>query len=308
MAEDAQNTSPIAQGYENRQVNVGLSPVPMPVVTGLELRGDISINGLTLNTIDSDGIVWVCTDIEGWWSQPDPEFPDLTRGWGDGSYDVRGRWMARQITLSGSFLVRDNSYVPIARDKLVAATSLVYDGGWLVVNETPAKASFVRLSGKPDIKTVNARGRTDFSIGLKAADPIKYEWVQGRGDNYDASSIIQSNASSFTVYNKGNIKVPIVVELTGTIHGTPSSPFVLTNTTRNEAIKIIGTKTGDVIEIDTYNKEILETLDDVTYNSRQKMDVTSSWIYLDPGTNTFTFTGPNNLGRCQILFRSGWIG
>jgi len=35
----------------------------------------------------------------------------------------------------------------------------------------------VRLSGPPNIETVTARGRTEFSIGLRAADPIKYEFL-----------------------------------------------------------------------------------------------------------------------------------
>jgi Phage tail protein len=319
MAEDIRNVNPITQSYENKKVNVGLSPVPVPIVTGLELKADISLNGLTLNTIDSNGVVWVCTDIEGWWSQPDPEFQDLTRGWGDGSYDVRGRWAARQLTLTGSFLTPDNSYVPAARDTLIRATSLVYDGGWLVVKETPiAKASFVRISGKPDIKTVNARGRTDFSIGLRAPDPIKYEWVDGQVNGYNTTGKKTSNSGSFTINNLGNVKVPIVIRITGSVSPTADNPYILQNTTRlvsrydgtstPETIKIVGHLSGDQFELDTYNKEILESNSTVVANARNKMDVLSDWIYLDPGVNTLTWTGPGNGASVEILYRSGWIG
>ena len=63
-----------------------------PYITGLKLEGDISINGLVLNTIDENKVVWVCTDIKGWWSLPTPEVPNIPRGLDDGAYDVRGRW------------------------------------------------------------------------------------------------------------------------------------------------------------------------------------------------------------------------
>jgi Phage tail protein len=318
MAEDIRNVNPITQSLENKRVNTGLSPMPVPMVTGLELNADISLNGLVLNTIDSNGVVWVCTDIDGWWAPPEPEFQDLTRGWGDGSYDVRGRWQARQLTLTGSFLTPDNSYVAAARDALIRATSLVYDGGWLVVNESPAKASFVRISGKPDIRTINARGRTDFSIGLRAPDPIKYEWVAGNASGYNTTGTKAANSGSFTINNLGNVKVPLVIRITGTVSPSSGSPFMLKNTTRlvsrvdgtstPETIYIVGHLSGDQFEIDTYNKEILESNTSVVSNARNKMDVLSDWIYLDPGINTFTWTGPSNDAYVEILYRSGWIG
>jgi hypothetical protein len=331
MAEDIRNVSPVAQSYENRQVNKGLSPAPIPYVTGLELKADISINGLTLNTIDSSGVVWVCTDIEGWWTMPQPEFPDLPRGWGDGSYDIRGKWGPRLLTLKGSFLTPDNSYVPAAREKLISALSLVYSGAWLKVNETPAKAAYVRLNGAPEISTVNARGRTDFSIGLKAGDPIKYEWYTDpsspdpEGYRYTAEFGASSGGTTITINNTGNIKVPIRVYLTGTIAPSGSSVYKLENTTRqipvsdgttrSEKLYIIGTLNGASFEIDTYNKEILEITEDPSLpgvidarNARHKMDVTSDWIYLDPGINTLKWTGSSSAAKCQIGYRSGWIG
>jgi hypothetical protein len=178
MAEDVTNVNPITQSAENKLVNKGLSKLPAPNVTGMTLGADIKIGSLTLNTIDSNGVVWVCTDIEGWWTTPDPELPDLPRGWGDGSYDSRGRYTARNMTLSGAFLTQDPSQVAAARQTLIEAIDLVYESVELIVSEDPAKCSFVRLSGRPQIMTVNARGRTEFSIGLKAPDPIKYEYLE----------------------------------------------------------------------------------------------------------------------------------
>ena len=231
---------PVSQAYENKQVNLGLTPVEFPKITGMQLNADVSIGNLILNTIDENGVVWVCTDIEGWWTHPEPEVRDIPRGYGDGSYDVRGRYQARDITLNGVFLTPDASYMPEARDKLIQETDLVYVGGWLRTNENPTKASYVRLSGRPEISTVNARGRTEFSIGLRAPDPLKYEWYSEHELGYRNVVIAGANATTLatgsgTVTNTGNAYTPIIFEITGPIVG----PATIQNETTNESITII---------------------------------------------------------------------
>jgi len=228
------------QEHETVTVNKALTPLPYPQISGLKLDADIQLGSLVLNTIDVNGVVWVCTDIEGWWVHTDPSVPDIERGFGDGSYDVRGRWLARQITLSGVFLPPGPSFVQAARNTLVSATSLVYTSGWLYVNENPKKASKVRLSGRPDIETVNARGRTEFSIGLRAADPIKYEWKDAEPDGYTIVTIPCANtAASETgvrnVQNIGNTKVSAVFVVSGPITGNST----IYNSTTNELITIL---------------------------------------------------------------------
>jgi hypothetical protein len=214
--ESATNLNPQEQSEENKLVNIALTKFPVPHLSGLKLRADIKLGNLVLNTIDDDNVIWVCTDIEGWWNLPDPELPDLPRGWGDGSYDAKGRWASRILTLNGTFLTQDPSQVEAARAKLLDAVSLVYRGDWLVVDETPVKkGTFVRLSGRPEISTVTARGRTDFSIGLKAADPTKYEYIEENSDGYNIVTLTaDSNGdASTTITNAGNIAVPIIIEL-----------------------------------------------------------------------------------------------
>jgi Phage tail protein len=211
----------------------------------MQLNADVSIGSLILNTVDENGVVWVCTDIEGWWVHPEPEVRDIPRGWGDGSYDVRGRYQARQITLNGVFLTPDPSLIPVSRDKLIQETDLVYVGGWLKTNENPTKASFVRLSGQPDIQTVNARGRTEFSIGLRAPDPLKYEWYEGHELGYRAVTIAGEDSGTVgsgtgTVTNTGNAYSPVVFEVTGPVVG----PATILNETTNESITIIGALRG----------------------------------------------------------------
>jgi len=142
-------------------------------------------SNLSINIPELSGTVWVISDIEGWWNIPDLEVPNIERGFGDGSFEVTGRYLARDLTLTGSVLITATSRADIAiknqaiRKNLLNAFNLTKKGAWLIVDEDGYKrAMYVRLSGKPEISTVNSKGRIDFSIGLRSADPVKYEWIE----------------------------------------------------------------------------------------------------------------------------------
>lgn len=229
-----------SQAVETSAVNIALTPLPPPIFSGMKLQEDVILGDFVLNKIDSNKVIWVCTDIEGWWVHPDPDVPDVTRGWRDGSYDARGRWQARQITLTGVFLCPDPALVPAARNTLIEATNLVYTGAWLKTKESPTRASYVRLSGRPEIATVNARGRTEFSIGLRAADPVKYSWNDSDPDGYDLVTIPGKNTSTSqdgeeTINNIGNTAVSVFLEVTGPVVGDA----LIYNETTDELITII---------------------------------------------------------------------
>jgi len=184
------------QALENNIVNAALRKMPTPYISGLKLNADININGLVLNTIDENNVVWVCTDIKGWWTLPDTDVPDIARGLDDGSYDVRGRWKARVITLEGSILPPHPDYIAAARSKLISALSpLVYLGGTLAVDEGPVKISKVFMVGQPTMDVKNARGRIDFSIQLRAGDPVKYGWNYEATDGYYSATPFQFKVS-----------------------------------------------------------------------------------------------------------------
>jgi hypothetical protein len=210
----------------------------------MKLQADISLNDFTFNTIDEYGVVWVVTDLGGWWQHPSSEVPDIARGWGDGSYDVKGRYNARDITFEGVILTPDPSLLAAARDRLVAATNLVHSGAWLKTNEgSSVRASYVRLSGDVEIQTVNARGRTEFSIGLRAADPIKYKWnTIDPVDGY-SNALITCRGSSTSedgteiIENEGNFPVSVYLTITGPLTG----PAVISNDTTEEFITITDT-------------------------------------------------------------------
>jgi phage-related protein len=214
---------------------------------------------------------------------------------------------------------------PAARNALIEAVSLIKTGGWLIVYEDKAtdpsaygKASYVRLSGVPQIASVNARGRHDFSIGLKAVDPIKYEFVDGHPDGYNSVTITAASPTA-TIENTGNVPVPIVIELSKgfTVSDPEDAPPTITNTENDQVITIIaGTSATNTLEIDTYNREILEVQYDTVdpakvisvSNGRAKASVLIDWIYLEPGENEITLSDFPSGSTCTILYRSGWIG
>lgn len=257
-------TETISQDAENHKVLQVTRPVEYPNITGLELNADITLNGLIFNTIDEDGVIWICSDLDGWWGHPDPEVADIPRGLGDGSYDVRGRYAARQITFSGAFYPPSRDYVQSARDKLVRAIDLVKQGGWLLADEEPTKASFVRLVGRPSITTVSPRGKTEFEFELRAPDPIKYEWVYGSefGRKLERCDV----DSSVTIDNDGNTNVPVVLE----IHGPLKVDSVIDNEATGQSITIAQALRGT------------SSLASVTYQSRSS-NVATLELSVNPG-------------------------
>ena len=228
---------PREQDEENKKVNIGLTPLPIPHITGMQLNADIMLNDIVFNTIDENNVVWVCSDIDGWWNLPDSEVPDLTRGLDDGSYDVRGRYSARNLTFTGSLLCPDPATAAVARNKLIEAIDLIHSGGWLLVAEDPTKAAFVRLSGRPEVNNTNARGRIDFSIGLRAANPIKYAWNWEDPDGYETTTV--SNDSSAVLGNNGNTNVPIVFTISGGTSTNLTAPITINNTTLDQTLTVV---------------------------------------------------------------------
>jgi hypothetical protein len=163
------------------------------------------------------------------------DIPDIPRGLDDGSYDVRGRRSARILSLIGSIIPQRPEDAPAARERLMEAINLTYSGGWLYVDEEPTKAAYVRLSGQPQIANVNRRGRIDFSIPLKAADPIKYSWNDALlSEGYNSSTI----TSGTQVVNIGNTNVAGVFTVTGPV----TAPAYIVNTgpdSSTQTIKIV---------------------------------------------------------------------
>lgn len=249
----------LTQDQEKTAVNNALRPVPYPEITGMQLNADISINGLVLNTIDEDNILWVCTGLAGWWGQAPVEIQDIPRGLGDGSYDVVGRYAARQIELSGSIIPPSPEYIDAARDKLVRAIDLVRKNAWLLADESPVKGAVVRLSGQPSMEVVNPRGRIDFNIGLRAPNPIKYHWNAADVEGYTRASVAANNETTIT--NIGNTDVAVVFTLTGPF----SADTIIRNETTGQSMLVTTTLGSAGLTIGSVTNAFRETVNGVVY-------------------------------------------
>lgn len=251
----------ITMAEESAIVNKALSVKEPQTIGTLQLNADVFLSDLVLNTIDEDNVLWVCTDIDGWWGHSAPEMPDITRGVDDGSYDVQGRYQARTLVLAGTFIPPSPEDMPAARDKLVAVTDLVRKGAWLRTNENPTKAAFVRLNGQPKITTVNPRGRTDFEIPLKSGDPIKYHWNDADlGGAGLTSVVVNGNVPAGIATNIGTSPVTAVFRVTGPM-GTNSTIY---NSATDETITLVNplrraAAVGSVTTAELYNNNAVLT-------------------------------------------------
>ncbi len=305
---------PAAQAVKMHAINTGLQRVAINYIDPLKLASDVLLGEFAFNRIDEDGIVWVIQEIDGWWGPPEPTTPDYPRGNADGSYDVRGRWNAREITLRGTFLVPDASYVPLARQRLVDAANLVYTGTWMRVNESNYnKVAWVRLSGRPQIQTVNARGRTEFEISLRASDPIKYSWspddIQDGFDSVNINCLNDTTQESGikVVDNVGNTPVPVIISILGP---ATSNLYIQNNSTEKILLLNKDIPAGKTLTIDTYDNSV--DLDGVISGARSYVEPLVDWITLDPGSNIIEFAEKDNLvsasAQMTMYYRSGWIG
>jgi len=241
------------------------------------------------------GSTWVIGDIAGWFSLPEPYMPNIERGFGDGSFDFDGRLLAREITLTGTVIfdaTNRSDYIGrrgdpksgidtmnyLARRKINSMFNLVRRGTWLVLDEdgllpvgyepfphedetavyaNRKRASFVRLAGNPEIETINSRGRILFQIPLRAADPIKYEWVDTlsetpdfefiSGNGYNLGYIEGvSPTSEFRSYSLGTTDWEISSSSSGDVYSREYSEVQFSNDTSTDYLTGYRSYSGDV--------------------------------------------------------------
>lgn len=214
------------------------------------------------------GTIWTVSDIDGWWNMAEPSIPTIERGFGDGIFDIGGKFVSRDLTFSGSVLITSSDRATIeaqsqlVRKTILTAFNLVKRSTWLIVDEDQYKrASSVRLSGRPNISTINNRGRIEFQIGLRAADPIKYEWIDitdtgsipayeiitGNGYNVDALTQVSSisNFNTYDRYGSAPNTSSLYVQVGGATTTTSGTGTVATITTTTAH----GLKVGDIVKV-----------------------------------------------------------
>lgn len=267
QSNETPSTEIVTQGQENLAVDRGLQPQFSHDVGRLQAAGNIILGDFVLNQIDNFGNAWVLRDLEGWWEPPTADVPNVTRGFGDGGYNVRGRYRERTVTVSGSILPSSPKNIEAARDRLVAALSgLPRRGVWFKTGSDPIRASFVTLDGDVAIETRNLQGRVDFSFSLRAVDPIKYAWNDASPDGYELFEIPAKNSleaidGTGVVENIGNYPVPVYFEISGPFAG----PGTIFNRATQELIIITQSLKGPISRT-VVNKQL-------TFNVEQLSDI-----------------------------------
>jgi len=158
------------------------------------LSEDINVNGLLLNHRDRNNTIWLCTGVEGWWTLPPSELPDIPKPYWDGSMLTTGRYLMRTVTISGCFIPPDASWVRYNRDALIRSAAVVRGVGLLAMcgNESPEitldhpffdppKMAIIQMADVPLIETTKPNGFTQFSMSFRCVQPTKlsvYENIQ----------------------------------------------------------------------------------------------------------------------------------
>ena len=236
------------QGEENLAVDRGLQPTFSPDIGRLKLEGNIILGNVILNRMDSYGNAWVIRDIDGWWTPPGSDVPTVSRGFGDGDYEVQGRFRSRSFSIRGSILPPNPSNVENARDTLTAVVAgLPRQGVWFKTGNDPIRASYVVLDGEVDIDVKNPQGRIDYEIPLRAVDPIKYAWNDASPDGYELFEIPAKNSENQidgtgVVENIGNYPVPVFFEISGPFAG----PGTIFNKSTEELIILTQSLKGPI--------------------------------------------------------------
>jgi len=195
-----------------------------------------------------------------------------------------------------------------AKSNLFRAINAAHGGAWLIVDEQPTKAAYVRLAAKPVLTNMTARGKHNFEIPLRAPDPIKYSWNYADKLGYESVSST-APATAIPINNLGNIAVGAVFTITGP---APIGAFVTCvfdndSVSTTETITLVKALTaGQNLVIDTYAKSI--TLDGATAGARAYVSTTFDWIKLRPGQNSLQLTSSDSGARLAIKYRSGWTG
>jgi hypothetical protein len=100
-------------------------------------------------------------------------------------------------------------------------------------------SAYVRIVGQPTVESVNARGRINFTVQLRAGDPVKYSWNPNATDGYVTSNVaintVGGALSNTTATNAGNTNTAPVFSITGPM----TAPAYIRNTTTGKTIKIV---------------------------------------------------------------------
>lgn len=305
------------------------------------LAGDVRLGDMVFNTVDANGTIWTISDIEGWWSIPQADVPTSERARDeDGSYDDSGRYLAREFTFSGVFLPRSPDLLEVSRARLVKELDAVRRTISLRVDETPPRQMTVRLAGRTMIQTVRQSGLTEFSVELRAADPVKYSLERMRGPaDADAPIAVGAGLSSgprsyprqydtatdnlreygvagtpnfIFIVNEGNYNSPPVIRIYGPVTNPRVELSDWEGKSADEPVEemsfVLTLQDGEYLEINVKEKTVLLN---GAISRRGTMTFQSDWFTLRPGTSKIRYTAltaPGNSTTLDIEAYSAWLG
>lgn len=243
-----------------------------------------SLGGLTLNTTDTNGVEWICTNDDGWFNAPGEKLNQGEWPSDHGMWDGQSYVDSRLVTLDFTVSAPSRAACDLALRTLAA----VGTGGVLipltVVEPGLTTVASVKRAQKPNVTRVTET-YAEAQIFLVAPDPRRYDlsvnsasttlataisgldwsigldWSTGGGLNWGSSN----SDGTCTVLNNGTAVSPPIFTVTGPTDSGTLSAISITNSATGQIIAYSGTlNIGDVLVINANRFARSATLNGIT--------------------------------------------
>lgn len=260
----------------------------------------VAVGDLVMNTIDSYGVQWVLSDLEGWGS-PGSTAQATQRAAGNGATMSAAYLKPRVLVGKGSILTTDPYQLTAAIDRLIDAVDLAPFP--LIVAEPGVAPRTVMVQRQDDVlpKKLNAY-EAEFSFQVIAKDPRKF------GDLITASTRLPfssgglirpstwprtwtgvSGTGKVTVNNPGNTQAPAWLRIDGPL---PAGGWTVTHQGKQASLTFataLALGSGEFVTVDMDRREVLAQ----GQAPRSGYVTSRGWFSLDPGDNVIAFSAQN---------------
>jgi hypothetical protein len=259
----------------------------------------VAVGDLVMNTIDSYGVQWVLSDLQGWGS-PGSTAQATQRSAGNGATMSQAFLKPRVLVGSGSILTADPSQLTAAIDRLIDAVDL--EPFQLTVAE-PGLVRSISVQRQDDVipKKLNAH-EAEFSFQVIAKDPRKFGdlLTQPTLLPFSSGGLIRpstwprtwtgvSGTGQVTVTNPGNTQAPVWLRIDGPI---PAGGWSVTHVGKQQSLTFstaLALASGEFVTVDMDKKEVLAQ----GQAPRSGYVTSRGWFSLDPGDNVIAFSAQN---------------
>lgn len=259
----------------------------------------VSVNSITMNTVDSSGIQWVLSDLQGWGS-PGSTAQATPRARGRGSTMSEAFLKHRTMVGTGAILVTDPALLTSAIDQLIAAVDL---NPFNIIVAEPGLTRSISVQRQDDVlpKKLSPYA-AEFSFQVIAKDPIKYGDLvttttllpsSTGGRTYPATYPITytgvSNTGVVRINNAGNTQAPVWLRIDGPI---PAGGWTVTHVGKKQSLSFassLALAAGEFVTVDMDRREILAQ----GQSARAGYVTSRGWFTLDPGANDIAFSAAN---------------